>query len=143
MIGYSDSDFAKCVGTKKSTSRFIFLLVGGVISWSNYKQTIVVTSTIDAKFIACYEAAIQALGLRNFLSNLKTVNLVERPLKIFNYNSIAIFLFENNKRSIRSKHIDITFLGARENIKRNEVFIEHISIELTIVDPMTKSLRIL
>ncbi|KAL5577856.1 hypothetical protein UlMin_019555 [Ulmus minor] len=33
VIGYSDSDYAGCVGTRKSTFGYLFLLAGGAISW--------------------------------------------------------------------------------------------------------------
>ncbi|KAJ0492634.1 putative RNA-directed DNA polymerase [Helianthus annuus] len=38
VVGYSDSDFAKCKDVKKSTSGYIFMLVGGPISWKSHKQ---------------------------------------------------------------------------------------------------------
>jgi hypothetical protein len=56
VVGYLDSDFAGCVDSKKSTSRYIFFLVGGAISWRSNKQNIVAISTMEAEFIACYEA---------------------------------------------------------------------------------------
>lgn len=37
VVGYSDSDFAKCNEDKKSTSGYIFLLAGGPISWRSHK----------------------------------------------------------------------------------------------------------
>jgi hypothetical protein len=52
VVGYSDSDFAGCVDSRKSTSGYIFLLVGEAISWRSNKQTIVATSTMEAEFIA-------------------------------------------------------------------------------------------
>ncbi|XP_075077048.1 secreted RxLR effector protein 161-like [Nicotiana tabacum] len=61
VIGYSDSDLGGCKDTGKSTSGYIFLLVGGVVSWRSVKQTIIATSTMEAEFIACYEATSQAL----------------------------------------------------------------------------------
>jgi len=33
VIGYLNSDFAGCVDFGKSTSGYIFMMVGGVISW--------------------------------------------------------------------------------------------------------------
>jgi len=38
VIGYSDSDFAGCVDTRKSTLGFVFLLARGAISWKSAKQ---------------------------------------------------------------------------------------------------------
>ena len=60
VIEYSDSDFAGCVDTRKSTFDYTFLLAGGAISWKSVKQSIIAASTMDAKFVACFEATIQA-----------------------------------------------------------------------------------
>ena len=37
VIGYSDSDFAGCVDTRKSTFGYLFLLAEGAISWKSAK----------------------------------------------------------------------------------------------------------
>ena len=142
VVEYSDLDFAGCVNSRKFTSRYIFLLIGGAISWRSSKYTIVATSTMQAEFIARYKATTQALWLRNFIGSLKIVDSIARPIKIFYDNRVAIFFSKNNKSGSRSKHIDIKYLRVRENIKRNEVFIEHIRTQLMTVDPMTKGLLV-
>ena len=48
---YSDSDYAK--DDRKSTSGYIFTLVGGAISWKSSKQTVTTSSTMYAEFVAC------------------------------------------------------------------------------------------
>jgi hypothetical protein len=97
---------------------------------------------MQVKFTACYEATTQALWLRNFVHGLKIVDSIARLIKIFYDNCAAIFFSKNNKSGSRNKHIDIKYLRMSENIKRNEVFIEHISTDLMIVDPMTKGLLV-
>ena len=57
IIGYSDSDFAGCQDSRRSTSGYIYLLAGGAISWKSAKQTLIASSTMTAEFIACYEAS--------------------------------------------------------------------------------------
>ena len=47
VVGYSDSDFAGNVDFHKSTSGYIFILVGGAISWRSVKQTLTATSTME------------------------------------------------------------------------------------------------
>jgi len=32
VIGYADSDFAGCIDSRKSTSGYIFLIIGGAVS---------------------------------------------------------------------------------------------------------------
>jgi hypothetical protein len=56
IVSYADSDFVGCVDTKKSRSDYIFTLTNGAISWKSSKQIIIASSTIYAKFVACFEA---------------------------------------------------------------------------------------
>ncbi|RVW81995.1 Retrovirus-related Pol polyprotein from transposon TNT 1-94 [Vitis vinifera] len=57
IVGYSDSDFAGCLDSRRSTSGYIFMLAGGAVSWKSVKQTLIASSTMEAEFIACYEAS--------------------------------------------------------------------------------------
>jgi hypothetical protein len=52
IVGYSDLDYAGCLDTKKSTSCYVFKLVGGAISWSNSKQSVIPSSMMYAEFVA-------------------------------------------------------------------------------------------
>ena len=51
VIGYSDSDYASYVDSWKSTSSYIFMLAGGVVSWRSAKQTLTTTSIMEDNFI--------------------------------------------------------------------------------------------
>ena len=93
VIGYSDSDFAGCVDTRKSTFGYTFLLVGGAISWKSAKQSIIAASTMEVEFVACFEATIQTNWLQNFISGLGVVNSIAKPLKIYCDNSATVFFF--------------------------------------------------
>jgi hypothetical protein len=55
IVGYSNLDFAVCLDTDRSTSGYVFKLTGGAISWSSSKQTVVISSTMYAEFVAYYE----------------------------------------------------------------------------------------
>ena len=57
IMGYSDSDFAGCLDSRRSTSSYIFMLAGGVVSRKSVKQSLIASSTMEAEFIACYEAS--------------------------------------------------------------------------------------
>jgi hypothetical protein len=56
IVGYSDSDFAGCLDTDRSTSGYVFKLAGGAIPWSSSKQTVMTSSMMYVEFVACYEA---------------------------------------------------------------------------------------
>jgi len=76
VIGYIDSDFAGCIDTRKSTFGYIYLLVGGAISWKSAKQSIIAASTMEVEFVACFEATVQANWLQNFISGLGVVDIL-------------------------------------------------------------------
>ncbi|KAJ9538612.1 hypothetical protein OSB04_031345 [Centaurea solstitialis] len=52
MIAYSDSNFAGDLDDRKSTSGLVFILAGGVVSWSSKKQPVVTLSTTETEYIA-------------------------------------------------------------------------------------------
>ncbi|KAL0370174.1 UNVERIFIED_CONTAM: Retrovirus-related Pol polyprotein from transposon TNT 1-94 [Sesamum angustifolium] len=98
-----------------------FLLANGAISWKSTKQTITASSTMEAEFVACYEATSQALWLRHFITGLKIVDSIFRPIQIFCDNSAAVFFSKNNKSGSRNKHIDIKYLVVREKVNKKEI----------------------
>jgi len=44
--------------TRKSTFSYVYLLAGGAISWKSTKQSIIIASTMEAEFVACFETTI-------------------------------------------------------------------------------------
>ena len=56
LIGYTDADFAGCQDSRKYTSGYIFMLASGAVAWKSTKQTLTASSTMEAEFVACYEA---------------------------------------------------------------------------------------
>ena len=67
VIGYTDLDFAGCIDTRKSTFGYVYLLAERAISRKRAKQSVIVASNMEAEFVACFKATIQANWLRNFI----------------------------------------------------------------------------
>jgi hypothetical protein len=140
IIGYSDSDFAGCPDSKRSTSGYIFLLAGGAVSWKSVKQTLIAPSTMAAEFVACFEASNHANWLRNFVTGLHIIGSIERPLKIYCDNNAAVLYSNNNMSSTKSKFIDIKYLVVKERVQEKQILIEHIGTDSMLADPLTKGL---
>ena len=140
IIGYTDSDFAGCVDSMKSTSGYIYLLAGGAVSWKSAKQSLTASSTMAAEFIACYEASNHGMWLRNFVMGLRIVDTIQKPLKVFCDNKSAVLYSNNNKSSRKSKFVALKFLVVKERVQSGELSIEHIGTNSMIADPLTKGL---
>ncbi|XP_075106883.1 secreted RxLR effector protein 161-like [Nicotiana tabacum] len=141
VVGYSDSDFAGCIDIRKSTFGYMFQLAEGEISWKSAKQSVIATSTIEAEFVACFEATIHALWLRNFISGLGVVDTITKPLKIYCDNSAAVFFSENDKYSKCAKHMELKYFTVEEEVQKQRVSLENIRTHLMIADLLTKGLQ--
>ena len=93
-----------------------------------------------AEFIACHEASNHEIWLRNFVTGLRILEGIERPLKLFCDNKSAVMYSNNNMSSSKSKHIDIKFLIVKERVQSGQVSIEHIGTNSMIADLLTKGL---
>ena len=117
---------------------YVFRLAKGAISWKSVKQSLIVTSTMEAKFIAYYETSNQVIWLRNFITGLRFVDGIERPLRINYDNKVAKLYSKKNKSSSKSKHINFKFLVVKERVQSFQVSIEHTSTNFMIADSLTK-----
>jgi hypothetical protein len=116
IVAYLDSDFAGYLDTDRSTSDYVFKLTGGAISWSSFKQAVMTSSTMYAEFVAYYEVVGQAMWLKKFVSGIRVVYSIKRPLKLYCDNEPAILYAHNNKKTKAAKHINISFCVVKEKI---------------------------
>jgi hypothetical protein len=98
------------------------------------------SSTMYAEFVACYEAVGHAIWLKKFVPSLRMVDSIERPLKSYCDNELAVLYAHNNKKTKAAKHINIRFYTVKEKIQDQTISLEHINIKKMIADPLTKGL---
>jgi hypothetical protein len=70
LVGYTDSDWARCAADRKSTSRCCFSLGSGLVPWFNRKQKSVALSSAEAEYMAASQATCEAIWLRKMLVGL-------------------------------------------------------------------------
>ncbi|XP_059645285.1 secreted RxLR effector protein 161-like [Cornus florida] len=104
-IGYTDSDFQSDPDAKRSTSRYVFKLNGGAVSWKSVKLGCTADSTMEADYIAASEVAKEAIWLRNFLIELEVVEHIDRPMMLHCNNSAAIAQTKDPKFHKGIRHI--------------------------------------
>ncbi|KAL4193928.1 hypothetical protein AMTRI_Chr06g201690 [Amborella trichopoda] len=59
--GYSNANYLGDLDESKSTSGYIFMLSGGVVSWCSKKHDIVALSIMESEYVACYFATKEAI----------------------------------------------------------------------------------
>lgn len=91
---------------------------------------------MKAKYVTCYEP----IWFQNFILGLDIVDSIARFLKIFCDNSAVVSFSRNTRSSSHSKNIEIKYLFVREKVTNSHICVEHISIEHTLANPITKGL---
>ncbi|VVB02553.1 unnamed protein product [Arabis nemorensis] len=140
MVGFSYSDFGGCHESRHCTLGYAYLLNGGAISWKSQKSQLIYTSTIEAEYVACYEASIQGAWLRNFVSEFGPLSFVDKLLTLYCDNQATIFFSKHDRISKGSKHMDLKYLSLKQDVKREKFVIKYIGTELMIADIFTKAL---
>lgn len=93
LIGYSDSDFAGCIDTARSTTGYVFTFAGAAITWSSKRQQSVAQSTSEAEYMGMSLACREATWIRALLDNLGHTQ--ERPTLLYGDNQSCLALVKN------------------------------------------------
>lgn len=139
LVGYTDSDWAGDVVTRRSTSGYTFNLGSGAITWSSKRQPTISLSTCEAEYIGQTQATKEAVWLRNLLRELGHEQL--QATVIFGDNQGAIALAKNPQFHGRSKHIDTQWHYVREKIGDNTVELQWTETSKQVADGLTKPLN--
>jgi hypothetical protein len=107
LHGFTDSDWARSVEDRKSTSSMCFSLGSVMISWGSRKQKSVALSTTEAEYMAACEACTEAMWLRKLISYL--FDQIPESTIIYCDNQSCIRLSEQPVFHERSKHIEIKY----------------------------------
>jgi hypothetical protein len=138
LHGYSDSDLAGDLDSRKSTYGVLFFLGMGPISWQSTKQRVVAMSSCEAEYIAVATAACQGVWLARLLSELKDANVEVPVLRVDNKSTIS--LVRNPVHHDQSKHIDTRYHLIREYEQIGQIAVDFIRTEEQLGDILTKPL---
>jgi transposase InsO family protein len=138
LVGWTDSDWASDLDTRRSIAGFTLDLNGGSISWSSKKQPTVALSTVEAEYMATTQATREAIWLRSLLTDLGSPPTAATIVHADNQGSIS--LARNPVNHARTKHIDIRYHFIRERIESGEIDLRYVSTADQVADILTKAL---
>ncbi|KAJ4705295.1 Retrovirus-related Pol polyprotein from transposon TNT 1-94 [Melia azedarach] len=120
VTGFSDSDYAGDVDSRRSMTGYVFTLGSSVVSWKATLQPTVTLSTTEAEYMALIEAAKEGIWLKGLVSDL---GLHHDQAIVYCDSLSAICLAKDQVHHERTKHIDVRyhFLRSEKRIKVNKV----------------------
>ena len=140
VLGFTDSDYARDVDDRKSTSGYVFLVNGAAICWSSRKQDIVTLSSTEAEYVAATSAACHSVWLKGILQELGAID--EECMDVMCDNSSAIKLSKNPVLHRTTKHINVRYHYLRNLASEGIMKLVFCGTNDQVADIMTKPIKL-
>ena len=138
LHGWTDSNWAGDLDTRRSTTRYCFTLGSGAISWSSKKQPTVALSLTEAEYRAACFGTCEVVWLRQLLGDLGYPQKKSSTIWCDNQSCIAIA--RNPVFHARTKHIEIQYHFVREKLLDGVITLVYCKTEDNLADLFTKAL---
>ncbi|GJW13194.1 hypothetical protein Tco_0017327 [Tanacetum coccineum] len=110
------------------------------VDWKSTKQSIFVTSSTEAEYIAAYDASKEAVWIQKFISRLGVVPTIEEPISMYCKNTRAIAIAKESGITKGARHYRVKVHYIRKVIEFGDVKIEKVHTDDNLADPFTKAL---
>ena len=142
MYGLSDSDFAGCKDTSRSTSGYIVLLNGGPIAYYSGRQSTTALCTAMAETIALAKLVVKIKHLRALMHDLQVRQNQETQIEstiVWVDNTAALAVATGSDFTHETvKHVTVKVRFIQECVQRKIVRISYVATRKNISDMMTK-----
>ncbi|RVW50549.1 Retrovirus-related Pol polyprotein from transposon RE1 [Vitis vinifera] len=120
LLAYSDSDWAGCPDTRRSTSGYLIFFGANLVSWCSKKQSTVSRSSVEAEYRSLAIITAEVAWIVQLLRDLR-LPLPSSPNILCN-NKSALFMAVNPVSQSQSKHIAIDYHFVRELIANGSCY---------------------
>ena len=130
---WTDTDFAGCVRTRKSTSGGVAMLGKHLMkSWCS-TQAIVALSSSEAEYYGIVKGASIGLGLKSMLGDFG----IAASIKV-NTDASAAKGIANRKGLGKVRHIEVNQLWIQDRVSRGDLAINKVNGKENLADALTK-----
>jgi hypothetical protein len=137
VSGWDDASFADQPG-RKSSYGYVVCINGNAVSWKSRTTPTVATSTTHAEYVALAELLKEELHVMYLLESMEFP--VEKPMLIYTDSNSAMGVAKFQRVNGRTKHIDVRYHFARENVLSKCVELRRVSTVDNVADMFTKNL---
>jgi len=133
MLVYSDSDWAGCLRTRKSTSGGGVDIPGGILKTWSSTQASIAQSSGEAEYYALVRAASEALGMKSIMHDLGW----DCKIRLLVDSSAAKSIASRTGLG-KLRHLEIKFLWLQECVRMGKVVLSKVRGDINPADVLTK-----
>jgi hypothetical protein len=139
LKGYCDSDWGGDIGTRRSTTGYIYLFRGSPLSWNSRLQKTVALSSCEAEYMALKEAVKEQQYITAISKSIPFFTALQGQETLYTDSQSAIQLAKNPGHHYRTKHIDIQYHYVRQQVQEGKIHLMHIQTSEQLADYLTKA----
>jgi hypothetical protein len=136
--GYTDSDYARSVTDRKSTSGCCSSLGSAMTSWQSRKQSSISLTATEAEYIPACSTSFEAIWLWKFLTGLFDLEMESSVILCDNQSCIK--MTENPVFHDKSKNIEIWYPYIPDMVQRGVVNLQYVGTYEKVSNVLTKPL---
>ncbi|KKY31812.1 hypothetical protein UCDDA912_g08237 [Diaporthe ampelina] len=141
LVAFTDSDFAGCLDTRRSTTGWVIVFGGAPIAWCSQRQKTVTLSTTHAEYVAAAELAREVIWVKGFIEFLGIPEFKTDTVPVYIDNDAATTITQSPHSHNKTKYVDIRHHFIRERvIEIGDITTHRVDTRFNIADILTKTL---
>ena len=137
VTGYTDADWAGDVTNRRSTSGYLVIVGGNLVSWRSKKQKVVARSSAEAEYRSMAHGVCELLWVKNLLKDLGF--RPKHAMHLHCDNKAAIDIAHNPVQHDRTKHVEVDRHFIKEKIEARLIEVPFVKSEDQLADMLTKA----